>query len=155
MPTEQEYILKIKELELELQKVKKQKRYGLVWEEKPEDVVEKCKKEFPVIVEDEGKRIKKTEDNLTHILIEGDNYHALSVLAYTHEKKIDVIYIDPPYNTGNQSWRYNNDYVDKDDPWKHSKWLSMMSNRLLIAKRILAQDGTLIVAIDDYEVHTL
>jgi adenine-specific DNA-methyltransferase len=155
MPTEQEYIIKIRELELELQKTKKQKRYWLVWENKPEDVVERCKKEFPVLVEDEEKRLKKTEDDLTHILIEGDNYHALSVLAYTHEKKIDVIYIDPPYNTGNQSWRYNNDYVDKDDPWKHSKWLSMMSNRLLIAKRILAQDGTLIVAIDDYEVHTL
>ena len=85
------------------------------------------------------------------MLIEGDNYHALSVLNYTHKGKIDVIYIDPPYNTGAKDWRYNNDYVDKNDGYRHSKWLSMMANRLKLAKRLLKPDGVLICAIDENE----
>lgn len=137
MPTEQEYIARIKELENELIRTKKQKRYGLVWEDKKEDVVERCKHELPVLVADESKTLSDDPSGPAHILIEGDNFHALSVLAYTHAGKVDVIYIDPPYNTGSKDWKYNNDYVDINDTFRHSKWICMMNNRLKIAKKLL------------------
>jgi adenine-specific DNA-methyltransferase len=86
-----------------------------------------------------------------HILIEGENHAVLQVLDWTHQGKIDCIYIDPPYNTGSKDWRYNNDFVDRNDAFKSSKWLSMMERRLLIARRLLAPDGVLVLAIDDYE----
>lgn len=141
---------------LELVKdLKRQKKFGLVWVDKAEDVAEQCKRELPVLEEVSKRTIEKVSDQVTNLIIEGDNYHALSVLNYTHAGKVDVIYIDPPYNTGNQSWKYNNKYVDRDDPWKHSHWLSMMNKRLQLAKYLLKPDGALIVAIDDYEVHHL
>ncbi len=143
------------ELIRELQQLKKQKKYGLVWEDKPEDVVEQCKTKLPVLKEVKGKEIITDKDKPTNILIEGDNYHALSVLNYTHEKKIDVIYIDPPYNTGAKDWKYNNDYVDSNDAYRHSKWLSMMFNRLRIVRKLLKDDGVFICAIDDNEFHHL
>ena len=87
-----------------------------------------------------------------HILIEADNYHALQLLEYCYSGKVDCIYIDPPYNTGAKDWKYNNDYVDGNDTWRHSKWLSMMSKRLELAKRLLKPDtGVLIVTIDEHE----
>lgn len=90
---------------------------------------------------------------LWHTLIEADNYHALQLLEYLYAEKVDCIYIDPPYNTGAKDWKYNNDYVDGSDSYRHSKWLSMMEKRLRIAKKLLIPDtGVLIVAIDDYEV---
>ncbi|MBL8097950.1 MAG: site-specific DNA-methyltransferase [Anaerolineales bacterium] len=89
------------------------------------------------------------------MLIEGDNYHALSVLSYTHEKKVDVIYIDPPYNTGAKDWKYNNNFIDTNDAYRHSKWLSMMDKRLRLAKQLLKLDGVLICAIDENEVNRL
>ncbi len=96
------------------------------------------------------------EDYLWHTLIESDNYHALQLLEYLYPKQVDCIYIDPPYNTGARDWKYNNDYVDSADAWRHSKWLSMMQKRLRIAKRILNPDtGVLIVTIDEHEVHHL
>lgn len=91
------------------------------------------------------------DSNLWHAVIEADNYHALQLLEYLYPKKVDCIYIDPPYNTGARDWKYNNDYVDSSDNWRHSKWLSMMQKRLKIAKRILADDGVLITTIDDNE----
>lgn len=90
-----------------------------------------------------------------HVLINADNFHALQLLLYTHERKVDVIYIDPPYNTGARDWKYNNDYVDKNDPWRHSKWLSFMQKRLQIAKKLLRPNGVLIVTIDEHEVQHL
>jgi adenine-specific DNA-methyltransferase len=90
-----------------------------------------------------------------HALVNADNYHALQLLLYTYERKVDVIYIDPPYNTGARDWKYNNDYVDKNDTWRHSKWLSMMKKRLALAKRLLNRDGILIITVDDNEVHHL
>jgi adenine-specific DNA-methyltransferase len=90
-----------------------------------------------------------------HLLIKSENFHALQLLLYTHESKVDVIYIDPPYNTGARNWKYNNRYVDQNDQYRHSKWLSMMKKRLLIAKRLLKPDGVLIVTVDDYEGATL
>lgn len=155
MSTEQEYIARIKELESELIRTKKQKRYGLVWEDKKEDVVERCKHELPVLVADESKTLSDDPSGRAHILIEGDNFHALSVLAYTHAGKVDVIYIDPPYNTGSKDWKYNNDYVDINDTFRHSKWICMMNNRLKIAKKLLKDRWSLICAIDKYEVSTI
>lgn len=90
-----------------------------------------------------------------HLLINADNFHALQLLLYCYEAKVDVIYIDPPYNTGARDWKYNNDYVDKNDSFRHSKWLSMMKKRLLLAKRLLKPDGVLIATIDENEVHHL
>ncbi len=139
----------------EIKQLHKRKKYGLVWEEKQEDVVEQCKMKFPVLVEVRDKEISSDPGKQVNLLIEGDNYHALSVLNYTHKRKIDVIYIDPPYNTGARNWKYNNDYVDRNDAYSHSKWLSMMNNRLRIAKRLLKKDGVLICAIDKNELNRL
>ena len=141
----------------ELKKLDKRKRYGLVWEE--EKTKEKFEKEaegkLPVLVEDKKREIKTDTDKPTNILIEGDNYHALSVLNYTHAKSIDVIYIDPPYNTGAKDWKYNNAFVDGNDSFRHSKWITMMNNRLQLSKRLLKDNGVLICAIDDNELATL
>ena len=92
------------------------------------------------------------DSDLWHTLIEADNYHALQLLEYLYAGKVDCIYIDPPYNTGDKSWKYNNDYVDENDAYRHSKWLSMMQKRLNIAKRLLnPKDSVLIVTIDEKE----
>jgi len=97
-----------------------------------------------------------TADAPWHTLIEADNYHALQLLDYLYAGQVDCIYIDPPYNTGARDWKYNNDYVDGNDGWRHSKWLAFMEKRLKLAKRLLKPDtGVLIVTIDEHEVHHL
>lgn len=171
------------------------KKYGLIWEDKPEDVEEQLRTQLPVLREVVEKRILATPSPSTgeeknhsvqaqqqlfesdepensnlkaspkggglegaapnHILIEGDNLHALTALTFTHEGKIDVIYIDPPYNTGNKSWKYNNDYVEKEDNYKHSKFISFLFKRIKIAKRLLKDNGVICCAIDDYEQHNV
>jgi len=141
-----------------IEKLESRKKYGLIWDE--EKVKEKFEKDaenaLPVLKEIKGKEIvDKDTSKPVNFLIEGDNYHALSVLNFTHQGKIDVIYIDPPYNTGDRSWKYNNAFVDDSDEYRHSKWISMMQKRLLLAKNLLKEDGVLIVAIDDNEVHRL
>lgn len=141
----------------ELKKLHKRKRYGLVWEE------EKTKEKFeaeaegklPVLVEDKKKEIKTNSSSPIHILIEGDNYHALSVLNYTHAKSVDVIYIDPPYNTGENDFKYNDKFVDREDGFRHSKWLSFMSKRLKLAKHLLKDTGVMIIHIDENEFDSL
>jgi len=90
-----------------------------------------------------------------HTLIEADNYHALQLLEWLYAGKVDCIYIDPPYNTGARDWKYNNNFVDINDSYRHSKWLSMMSRRLQLARRLLKANGVLIVTIDDYEYQHL
>ena len=90
-----------------------------------------------------------------HAVINGENYHALQLLTYLCEGQVDCIYIDPPYNSGTRDWRYNNRYVDSNDRWRHSKWLSFMDKRLRLAKRLLKPDGVLIVTVDENEVHHL
>lgn len=95
------------------------------------------------------------DDELWHTIIEADNYHALQLLEYLYEGKVDCIYIDPPYNTGAKDWKYNNDYVDSNDAYRHSKWLSMIKKRLLIAKQLLKETGILVVTIDDNELSHL
>ncbi len=135
-----------------LELLRTQKTYGLVWEDKKEDVEERLRDELPVLIEDESKRIVSDDpDAPNHILIEGDNLEALTTLAYTHAGKIDVIYIDPPYNTGNKDFIYNDSYVDSEDTYRHSKWLSFMSKRLRIAKKLLSDRGVIFISIDDNE----
>ena len=132
--------------------LRENKTYGLVWEDKPEDVEERLRDELPILTEvPERAIISEDKDAPNHILIEGDNLEALATLAYTHEGKIDVIYIDPPYNTGNKDFIYNDSYVDKEDSYRHSKWLSFMSRRLKIAKKLLSDRGVIFISIDDNE----
>ena len=132
--------------------LRENKTYGLVWEDKPEDVEERLRDELPILTEVlERAIISEDKDAPNHILIEGDNLEALATLAYTHEGKIDIIYIDPPYNTGNKDFRYNDSYVDKEDSYRHSKWLSFMSRRLKIAKKLLSDRGIIFISIDDNE----
>ena len=138
-------------------KLDAQKKYGLVWEaDRTQEVFEAdLHASIPFLAEVTSNNIVLGKEFPNNIFIEGDNYHALSVLNYTHQGKVDVIFIDPPYNTGNKTWRYNNDYVESDDTFKHSKWISFMSKRLKLSKNLLTDDGIIIVSIDDYEVHTL
>ncbi len=132
--------------------LRQHKKYGLVWEDKPEDVEERLREELPILKEvKERALISDQPDAPNHILIEGDNLEALTALSYTHEGKIDVIYIDPPYNTGNKDFVYNDSYVDTEDSYRHSKWLSFMSKRLRIAKRLLSDKGVIFISIDDNE----
>ena len=159
----QDLISKIKQLEgisqderaYLINLVNTKKKYGLVWEDKPEDVEEQLRDNLPVLKEVKDKAIINGEDNPNHILIEGDNLHALTALTFTHEGAIDVIYIDPPYNTGNKDFKYNDTFVDKEDSYRHSKWLSFMDKRLRIAKRLLSEKGIIFISIDDYEQATL
>jgi len=133
------------------------KEYGLVWdkEKEPEQVVLDCENNLPILKRVKEKEIE-TDDSDDNILIEGDNYHALSVLNYTHKGKIDIIYIDPPYNTGKANeWKYNDKYVDENDTYRHSKWLNFMEKRLKLAKNVLKENGVIFISIDDNELAQL
>lgn len=128
------------------------KKYGLVWEEHAELVEEEMKTKIPVFVEDETKKIMgNPESEDYNFLLEGDNLHSLHLLKKTHAGKIDVIYIDPPYNTGNKDFVYNDKIIDKTDGYSHSKWLSFMSNRLNIARELLSDSGVIFISIADHE----
>ncbi|MBR6252690.1 MAG: site-specific DNA-methyltransferase [Clostridia bacterium] len=130
-------------------------KYGLVWdkEKEPEKIVVECDKKIPILKEIKKKAINNGGQN--NILIEGDNFHALSVLNYTHKEAIDVIYIDPPYNTGNQDFMYNDKFVDNEDGYKHSKWLNFMEKRLMLSRGLLKETGIIFISIDDNEAYQL
>lgn len=166
--TEQQYKNQIAALQAEIEKLKNQQtkaiqreKYGLNWIDIPEEFDEKSKNSIPVLKEIKNKTIKNNDGKPTHILIEGDNYHALTCLNYTHAGKIDVIYIDPPYNTGSDGFTYkdarfmtefpNGKTVPKDDPLRHSTWLSFMEKRLRLAKNLLSDKGVIFISIDDNE----
>lgn len=132
----------------------KTKTYGLVWENSTEAAWEQLKDYIPVLVEDKNKAIindTEAQKNPNHILIEGDNLLALTNLCATHEGKVDVIYIDPPYNTQNKDFKYNDTFIDPEDDFVHSVWLSFMNKRLRIAKQLLNEDGVIFISIDDKE----
>ena len=133
----------------------KRKKYGLVWEEFDEDIVKLNINNFPAVKEIKNRRLFKNNTKLSNFIIEGDNYNSLKLLNLTHSKKFDVIYIDPPYNTGARDWKYNNDYVDNNDRWRHSKWINFMSNRLKLCKNLLSNSGVLICTIDHHEQENL
>lgn len=126
-------------------------KYGLVWEDTPEAVYDELKEEIPVMNEDRTKAIVNGNEYPNHVIIEGDNLHALTDLCYTHAGKIDVIYIDPPYNTGNKDFVYNDSFVDRDNGFRHSMWLSFMDKRLRLLSELISDDGTLFISIDENE----
>lgn len=128
------------------------KKYGLIWEEHQERVDVELQTQIPIFENVEDKKIYNDKNNHYNFLLEGDNLHSLYLLEKTHKGKIDVIYIDPPYNTGKKDeWTYNDRNVDLNDDYKHSKWLSFISKRLGIAKKVIAEDGYIVISIDDNE----
>ena len=130
-------------------------KYGLIWdrEKEPEKIVEECDKYIPILKEIKEKEI--THEGENNIIIEGDNFHSLSVLNYTHNESIDVIYIDPPYNTGNNDFVYNDKFINLEDGYRHSKWLNFMYKRLKLAKNLLSENGVMFISIDDNEAFQL
>ena len=154
-------ILRLKKEIKKLKKNIKKQRYGLVWVDIQEAFEDDVENKIPILKEIPKLEIKSKDNKLQHILIEGDNYHALTCLNYTHKGKIDVIYIDPPYNTGNDDFKYKDKRildiypdgtsVPKDSPYRHSYWLSFMSKRLELAKSLLKEDGVIFINIDDNE----
>jgi len=144
--TKDELITRISQLEQD-------RKYGLVWDEEkiPETVVTECSTKLPILHEVKEKELQTFENLPTNIVIEGDNFHALSVLNYTHKGKIDLIYIDPPYNTGSKDFKYNDNYVEREDVFKHSKWLSFMSKRLILSRDLLNDEGIIFISINENE----
>lgn len=135
-----------------LEILNEKKTYGLVWENHVEDVEEQIREQLPVLHEVTERRILSEDaDAPNHIIIEAENLHALVALTYTHAGMVDVIYIDPPYNTGNKDFVYNDSYIDSEDSYRHSKWLSFMNKRLKIAKNLLSDKGIIFISIDDNE----
>ena len=128
-----------------------EKRYGLVWEEHEEAVDVKMKSNIPVFTEAIDKKIEGEEGTPTNFLVEGDNLHTLYLLEKSLKSRIDVIYIDPPYNTGNKDFMYDDTFVDKEDSFRHSKWVSFMEKRLRVARELLTNDGVIFVSIDENE----
>ena len=136
----------------EIENALREKKYGLVWEEHSEAVDDMLKENIPVLVADPERRLCKDKNLPWNFIIEGDNLQALYLLEKTHRGKVDCIYIDPPYNSGASDWKYNNRFVAKEDNYRHSKWLSMMKNRLLLARQLLnPRDSVLICTIDEKE----
>ncbi len=128
------------------------KKYGLIWEQHEENVDVMMRKNVPVFSEIKEYEIhsdSKKED--FNFLLEGDNLHSLKLLGKTHQGRIDVIYIDPPYNRGKNDFVYDDKFVESEDSFKHSKWLSFMAERLKIAKNLLSKDGVIFISIDDNE----
>ncbi len=150
--SDDESLIAINEIEKELTS----KKYGLVWEEHEEEVDVKMRTHIPVFTEDNSKEIVgNPESEDFNFLLEGDNLHSLKLLEKTHKGKIDVIYIDPPYNTGKKDFVYDDQHVDTLDAFRHSKWLSFMNERLLLARKLLKNTGIIIISIGYQEVSNL
>ena len=161
----QNEILKLKKQVERLKKSVKKQKYGLVWMDVPEAFEDDVENKLPILKEVPELAIKNDDGKPTHILIEGDNYHALTCLNYTHKGKIDVIYIDPPYNTGSDGFRYKDKRVldkypdgtevPKDHPFRHSYWLSFMKKRLELSRDLLSEKGVIFISIDENEMKNL
>lgn len=173
VPSTADLQIRIRELEKEIARLHgqiKEQRYGLTWLDVPEAFETESENKIPILEEVKEKAIDaagrdalnaSANNTPPHIIIEGDNYHALSCLNYTHRGKIDVIYIDPPYNTGNDGFTYKDKRflkefpdgspVPKEHPLRHSYWLSFMSKRLELAKNLLSDKGVIFISIDDNE----
>ncbi|MBQ6653820.1 MAG: site-specific DNA-methyltransferase, partial [Prevotella sp.] len=166
--TQEELAIRVRELQKEVDRLHaqlKEKRFGLTWIDVPEAFEQESENRIPVLEEVPELAIHNHDGKPTHILIEGDNYHALTCLNYTHRGKVDVIYIDPPYNTGNDGFtyrdkRYLEEYpdgtpIDKQHPLRHSAWLSFISKRLILAKDLLSDKGLIFISIDENELARL
>ncbi len=131
------------------------KKYGLVWEEHEERVDVELETQIPVFAESKKQEIKSLNNEKYNFLLEGDNLHSLYLLEKTHRNKIDVIYIDPPYNTGKDDFKYDDKMIGEDDLFRHSKWISFISKRLEQSKKLLKDDGIIFISIDDNEQATM
>lgn len=146
--SDDESLIALNQIEKELTS----KKYGLVWEEHEEEVDVKMQTHIPVFTEDEGREIVgNPESEDYNFLLEGDNLHSLKLLEKTHKGKIDVIYIDPPYNTKSKDFIYDDIKIGEDDGYRHSKWISFMQKRLEVAKNLLSNEGCIFISIDDNE----
>lgn len=149
--TDEKILTNLSMIENELTK----KKYGLIWEEHEERVDKELEAQIPTFEEIKDKEIVSNPNKKFNFLLEGDNLHSLYLLEKTHKEKIDIIYIDPPYNTGNKDFSYNDHYVDFEDGYRHSKWLSFMEKRIKIAKELLNEKGSIFIQIDDNELSQL
>ena len=149
--TDEETLTNLSMIENELTK----KKYGLIWEEHEERVDKELETKIPTFEEIKDKEIVSNLGDKFNFLLEGDNLHSLYLLEKTHKGLIDVIYIDPPYNTGNKDFIYDDNYIDTEDNYKHSKWLSFMKKRLTIASTLLSKKGMIFISIDDNELAQL
>lgn len=149
--TDEKTLTNLSMIENELTK----KKYGLIWEEHEERVDKELETQIPTFEEIKDKEIVSNPNEKFNFLLEGDNLHSLYLLEKTHKEKIDVIYIDPPYNTGSKDFIYNDKIIDDEDGYKHSKWLSFMSKRLQMAQRLLSDTGVIFISIDDNEIAQL
>ena len=142
----------VEKLKKENLDLKKKKKFGLVWEEREREKNIDDGEYYPYLVKKGNAFGFDNNETNKNILIEGDNYHALKILQYTHKEKIDVIYIDPPYNTGKKNeFKYGDSWIDKNSGYKHSYWLSFINKRLEIAKNLLSKDGLIFISIDENE----
>lgn len=168
MPNDKKLIAEIDKLKKQLEIANnriKTTNYGIVWMDVPEAFENDVENKLPVLEEIKEKAIKNNDNKPTHIIIEGDNYHSLTCLNYTHKEAIDIIYIDPPYNTGSDGFRYKDKRildkypdgtdVPKDHPLRHSYWLSFMSKRLELAYNLLKDTGVLFISINEEEYASL
>ena len=149
--TDEKTLTNLSMIENELTK----KKYGLIWEEHEERVDKELETQIPTFEEIKDKEIVSNPNEKFNFLLEGDNLHSLYLLEKTHKEKIDVIYIDPPYNTGSKDFIYNDKIIDDEDGYKHSKWLSFISKRLQMAQRLLSNTGVIFISIDDNEIAQL
>ena len=145
--TDEETLNNLSLIENELTK----KKYGLIWEEHEERVDKELETQIPTFEDVKEKEIVSNQESDYNFLLEGDNLHSLYLLQKTHTNRIDLIYIDPPYNTGNKDFVYSDDTVDLEDGFRHSKWLSFMARRLKIARDLLSDRGVIFISIDDNE----
>ncbi len=144
---DKDVVIALNEIENEIKNMK----YGLMWEEHEEEVDKELENNIPIFSEEKDKEILVDEKGKFNFLLEGDNLHSLKLLQRTHKEKIDIIYIDPPYNTKNKDFIYDDNMIGEDDGYRHSKWLSFMQRRLEIAKDLLTDDGVIFISIDDNE----
>ena len=149
--TDEKILTNLSMIENELTK----KKYGLIWEEHEERVDKELETQIPTFEEIKDKEIVSNPDERFNFLLEGDNLHSLYLLEKTHKEKIDIIYIDPPYNTGSKDFIYNDKIIDDEDGYKHSKWLSFMNKRLQMAQHLLSDTGVIFISIDDNEIAQL
>ena len=149
--SDDESLIAINQIEKELVS----KRYGLVWEEHEEAVDVMMRDNIPVFTEVKEREICMVPGEDYNFLLEGDNLHSLHLLEKTHKGKVDVIYIDPPYNTGGKDFKYDDTFIDEKDGFRHSKWLSFMYERLKLARDLLKDSGVMFISIDDNEMAQL